>query len=190
MRPSGSGCALFLHARLQYFAWLRASVDGRRYIGFPHRSHVTFGYRFGSTLGVWLYTPTYCSAAVIVHVVTFWESARVNPGDHVADFKPGVFDPHGHPVLGARASERQQVAARLEHSQALCPDFNAGHIAVPLMTHKSASAVSDANPRTAVWAFKVNAADPAAALFVGRESIRRIGHDAVNAVAGHCAHYV
>lgn len=62
--------------------------------------------------------------------------APVDPSDHVADFKPGILDAHGHAVLGAGARKRQQVTARLEHAQALRPNFHAGHVVVPFFTHE------------------------------------------------------
>jgi hypothetical protein len=63
--------------------------------------------------------------------------APVDPRNHVADLEPGILDSHRHSVLRARASKGQQVAARLQHSQALGPDLNAGHVVVPPLTHKA-----------------------------------------------------
>ena len=47
----------------------------------------------------------------------------MHPGDHVTDFKPGILDAHGHAVLRAGASERQQVAPWLEYTEAFRPQF-------------------------------------------------------------------
>lgn len=59
-----------------------------------------------------------------------WKPRTVHPRDHVADFKPGILDAHGHAVLGARPGKRQQVPARLEYAQALGPNFHARHVVV------------------------------------------------------------
>jgi hypothetical protein len=62
--------------------------------------------------------------------------APVDPSDHVAYFKPGILDAHSHAMLRARASEGQQVAARLQDAQALSPDFCCRYIVVPLLAHE------------------------------------------------------
>jgi hypothetical protein len=63
--------------------------------------------------------------------------APVDPRNHVADLEARILDPDRHPVLRPRASEGQQVAARLQHPQALVPDFHAGHVVVSPLTHKA-----------------------------------------------------
>jgi len=63
--------------------------------------------------------------------------APVHPSDHVADLKTGILDAHCHAVLCAGAGERQQVAARLEHAQALGPHLDARHVVVPAFAHEA-----------------------------------------------------
>lgn len=74
---------------------------------------------------------------MVVHIVTFWKSRGVHPRNHVPNLKPRILDAHGHAVLGPGASERQQVAARLEYAQALSPYFHAGHVVVPALAHEA-----------------------------------------------------
>jgi hypothetical protein len=73
----------------------------------------------------------------LAHIQRLRETTAVDPGDHVADLKARILNPHRHPVLCPGASEGQQVAARLKHPQALSPNVFAGNVVVPLLAHKA-----------------------------------------------------
>ena len=62
--------------------------------------------------------------------------APIDPGDHVPDLKTGVLDPNRHPMLRPRPGEGQQMAARLQHAQALGPHLHAWHVVVPALAHE------------------------------------------------------
>lgn len=146
---------MFRQALLQYFPSPLARIHGLRYIGVPHRVQVTFGYLFGSLMGVWFgMTPAYFITFQSVKVHAFWKTGGVHPSNHVPNLKARVLDVHAHAVLGARTGERQQVTSWLEHSQALGPRLNVRHIVVPMLTHEA-------------------------------ETVGRVAHDGIHAVVRH-----
>lgn len=49
------------------------------------------------------------------------EARAIDPHNLVADFEASVLDRAGHAVIGAGVGEREQVPARLEHSQRRLP---------------------------------------------------------------------
>ena len=65
-----------------------------------------------------------------------FDANRASMSLWIADLKTGVFNPNRHAVLGAGASKRQQVAARLEHAQAFGPYLHFRNIVVPLLAHE------------------------------------------------------
>jgi hypothetical protein len=49
----------------------------------------------------------------------------MHPHHRVTNVEPGVLNGDGHAVVGARAAEGEQVAARLQNAQALTPQLDA-----------------------------------------------------------------
>jgi hypothetical protein len=62
--------------------------------------------------------------------------ATINPRNHVADLKSGIFNVDRHSVLRASACERQQMSARLQYPQTLAPNIHARDIVVPFLSHE------------------------------------------------------
>ena len=111
-------------------------------------------------------------------VVALGKAAAVQPADLVAHLKPGIFNGYGHAVIGAGAAEGQQVAAGLQHAQALGPGFHLkGHVtAIPGHAHEAGR-----HAGSAVRGLVAGACLARAALLAGGQVIRRVGHYAVNA---------
>ena len=78
---------------------------------------------------------------MVIQVVAFRKSAGVTPKNQVTYLKACILNAYRHSVLCARACEGQQVPPRLEHAQALGPNFRAGYVIVPFFAHE----------RQAVW---------------------------------------
>ena len=74
----------------------------------------------------------------LADVMRFRKAAAVDPGELIADLETGILDRAGQPMIGARAAERDQVAARLQHAEHFAPEFDRkrdGSI-VPLFPHE------------------------------------------------------
>ena len=70
------------------------------------------------------------------HVLRLREALAVEPHQAVADLPPGVLDGDHEPMVGARASKRQQVSARLGDSQDSGPELDTGNSVVPTLPHE------------------------------------------------------
>jgi hypothetical protein len=75
----------------------------------------------------------------LANVMRFWESRPVKPLYLIADFKPGVLNRTGHPVIGASATKRYEMPTWLENTIDRCPSLRTERdvAAVPLLPHEA-----------------------------------------------------
>jgi hypothetical protein len=107
------------------------------------------------------------------------------PWHHVADLESGILDRASHAVIGPGCGKRQQMTARLEHSQAFGPQLDAvRNVApVPNLAHKSLVA----DPVPTVRHFRIVLAGVATARNL-RQVIGWIGDDGIYAGVAYAAH--